>query len=182
VSGGQPLRAALARGALRRPVNLAGFLVCAALLGFAVYAQFDLHLDPCPLCIFQRIGIASIGVLFLLATLHHPRRWGGTVYAALIGIAALATLAVAARQIYLQHLPPGTVPSCGAPLSVMLQFMSVTDVIRKVLTGSGECGIVNWTFLGLAMSEWVLLWALALGAIGVLVNLRALRPADSRAG
>jgi disulfide bond formation protein DsbB len=64
----------------------------------------------------------------------------------------------------------------------MLQFMSVTDVIRKVLTGSGECGIVNWTFLGLAMSEWVLLWALALGALGVLVNLRSLRPADSRAG
>lgn len=178
----QNLRAALARGAVRRPANFAGFLVCAALLGYALYAQFDLHLDPCPLCIFQRIGIASLAVLFLLAALHHPHRWGGTVYALLIGAAALVTLAVAGRQIYLQHLPPWAVPSCAAPLSVMLQFMSVTDVIRKVLTGSGECGIVNWTFLGLAMSEWVLLWALALGTLGVLVNVRALRPADLPAG
>ncbi len=165
----------------RRAVNATGFLLCLGLLGYAIYAQFDLHLDPCPLCIFQRIGIAAVGVFFLLAALHHPRRWGARVYGVLIAVAALATIAVAARQIYLQHLPPWAVPSCGAPLSVMLKFMPVTAVIRKVLSGSGECGVINWTFLGLAMSEWVLLWSLALGALGVAVNLRRLRPADSRA-
>ena len=165
----------------RRAVNAAGFLICLGLLTYAIYAQFDLHLDPCPLCIFQRIGIAALGVLFLLAALHHPRRWGAPVYAVLLAVAALATLAVAGRQIYLQHLPPWAVPSCGAPLSVMLKFMPVTAVIRKVLSGSGECGVINWTFLGLAMSEWVALWALALGALGVAVNLRRLRPADSQA-
>lgn len=157
-------------GALRRMGNVIGVLICAGLLGFALYAQFHLHLQPCPLCIFQRIGIALIGLVFLLAAVHHPRRWGRRVYAVLVAIAALATAGVALRQIYLQHLPPGSVPSCGAPLSVMLQFMPVTSVIRKVLEGSGECSIVNWRFLGLAMSEWVLLWALALGAFGALVN------------
>ena len=171
---GEGLGAALARGALRRRVNLAGFLLCAGLIAYAIYAQFDLHLDPCPLCIFQRIGIASLGVLFLLAALHHPRRWGAPVYAVLIGLAALATLGVAGRQIYLQHLPAWEVPSCGAPLSVMLQYMPLTAVIRRVLTGSGECSIINWTFLWLAMSEWVAIWALALGAVGIAVNLRRL--------
>ena len=156
--------------ALRRMGNVIGAVLCAGLLGFAVYAQFDLHLQPCPLCIFQRIGIALIGLVFLLAAVHHPRRWGTRVYAVLVVIAALATAGVAVRQIYLQHLPPGSVPSCGAPLSVMLQYMPVTSVIRKVLQGIGECSIVNWRFLGLAMSEWVLLWAVALGAYGVLVN------------
>ena len=158
------------RAALRRLGNVTGVLICAGLLGFAVYAQFDLHLDPCPLCIFQRIGIAALGLVFLAAAVHHPRRWGMRVYALLIVLVALATAGVAVRQIYLQHLPPGSVPSCGAPLSVMLQYMPVTSVIRKVLEGSGECSIVNWRFLGLAMSEWVLLWAVALGAFGVLVN------------
>ena len=181
MSGAQGLRSALEGGALRRPVNLAGFLICAGLIAYAIYAQFDLHLQPCPLCIFQRIGIASLGVLFLLAALHHPRRWGAPVYAVLLAAAALATLGVAGRQIYLQHLPPWEVPSCGAPLSVMLKFMPLTAVIRKVLNGSGECSIINWTFLGLAMSEWVAIWALALGSVGVLVNLRRLRPAGSQA-
>jgi disulfide bond formation protein DsbB len=156
----------------RRPVNLAGFLICAGLIAYALYAQFRLGLDPCPLCIFQRIGIAALGVVFLIAALHNPRASGARVYAALITIAALATVAVAARQVYLQHLPPGAVPSCGAPLSMMLKFMPLTTVIRKVLTGSGECGIVNWTFLGLAMPAWVLIWAACLGAGGVIANTR----------
>ena len=90
----------------------------------------------------------------------------------LLSIAALATVAVAARQLYIQHLPPGAIPSCGAPLSMMLKFMPLTTVIRKVLTGSGECSVVNWRFLGLAMPAWVLIWAAFLGAAGVSANAR----------
>jgi disulfide bond formation protein DsbB len=164
-------------GALaRRPLNAAGFLICAGLIAYALYAQFHLGLDPCPLCIFQRIGIAAVGLVFLLAAVHDPRGWGARVYAVLIAIAALATVAVAARQLYLQHLPPGSIPSCGAPLSVMLRFLPLTAVIRKVLTGSGECGVVNWTFLGLAMPAWVLIWAALLGIGGVWVNARRVTP------
>jgi disulfide bond formation protein DsbB len=156
----------------RRALNIIGFLICAGLIAYALYAQFHLGLDPCPLCIFQRIGIAALGVVFVVAALHDPRGWGTRVYATLIAIAALVTVAVAARQLYLQHLPPGAVPSCGAPLSMMLKFMPLTAVIRKVLTGSGECGIVNWTFLGLAMPAWVLIWAAFLGIGGFFANVR----------
>ena len=154
----------------RRRLNFAGFLICAGLIAYALYAQFHLGLDPCPLCIFQRIGIAAVGVIFLLAALHGPRGWGSRVYGVLIAIAALATVAVAARQLYIQHLPPGAIPSCGAPLSMMMKFMPLTTVIRKVFTGSGECGVVNWTFLGLAMPAWVLIWAAFLGTAGLIAN------------
>lgn len=171
---GAPLTAARTSwGAFpRRPLNFAGFLLCAGLIGYALYAQFDLGLDPCPLCIFQRLGIAALGVVFLIAALHNPRGWGARVYAVLIVIAALATIGVAARQLYIQHLPPGAIPSCGAPLSMMLKFMPLTAVIRKVLSGSGECSVINWTFLGLAMPAWVLIWAAFLGAGGLVANFR----------
>jgi disulfide bond formation protein DsbB len=156
----------------RRRPNIIGFLVCAALLGYALYSQFRLGLEPCPLCIFQRIGIALTGVMFLLAALQHPRGGGRTVYAVLIALAALATAAVAARHVYVQSLPPGTLPSCGAPLATLLKFTPLFELIKKVLTGSGECGEVNWRFLGLAMPAWVLFWALALAALGLRANLR----------
>jgi protein dithiol:quinone oxidoreductase len=156
----------------RRTSNFAGFIVCAALLAYALYAQYHLGLEPCPLCIFQRIGVVLMGLAFLLAALHHPHGAGRRVYGVAIGVFALATLAVAARQLYIQHLPPGSIPSCGAPLAMMLRFLPVTEVIRKVLSGSGECGEVNWRFLGLAMPAWVLLWALLLGGAGVLSNFR----------
>jgi protein dithiol:quinone oxidoreductase len=157
----------------RRLINLAGFLVCAALMGYALHAQYDLGLEPCPLCIFQRIGVILLGITFLVAALHHPRGRGRFVYGALLVLFALATVAVAARQLYIQSLPPGTLPSCGAPLAMMLRFMPVLEVVRRVLSGSGECGEINWTFLRLAMPAWVLIWAVLLGAAGALAAFRS---------
>ena len=159
----------------RRLANLAGFLACAGLLAYAFYSQFAMNVEPCPLCIFQRVGVAAMGVVFLIAGLHHPKGWGRYVYGVLIGIAALATIGVAADHLYVQSLPEGAVPSCGAPLGMLFKFSPWLEVVKKVLTGSGECHEVNWQFLGLAMPAWVLIWALALGVGGVLANVR--RPA-----
>ena len=171
------------RDSARRLVNLGGFAACAALIAYALYSQLNLGLEPCPLCIFQRIGIALLGVVFLAAAVHHPRGWGRYLYALAIAMTALATLLVAARHVYVQSLPPGALPSCGAPLSVLLKFTPLWEVVRKVLTGSGECSEVNWRFLGLTMPAWVLLWALALGSVGVIANLRGsvLAPRAGRA-
>jgi len=142
------------------------------MLSYALYAQYGLALEPCPLCIFQRVAIIALGVVFLAAALQHPGGSGRYVYAALIGLAALATAALATRHLYIQSQPPGSIPSCGAPLEVMLKFSPLTEVVRKVLTGGGECSQVNWSFAGLAMPAWLLIAALVLGVAGVLANSR----------
>jgi disulfide bond formation protein DsbB len=156
----------------RRLLNLAGGVICLALLGYALYAQYGLGLEPCPLCIFQRVSIFALAVVFLVAALHNPRGGGRYVYAALVALAALATIALATRHLYIQSQPPGTVASCGAPLGVMLKYSPLTEVIRKVLTGGGECSEINWRFAGLAMPAWVLIAALFLGSAGVVSNSR----------
>jgi disulfide bond formation protein DsbB len=166
---------------MRRGLNLSGFAVCVALLGYAWYAQVVLLLDPCPLCIFQRVGVAAIGVLFALAALHDPRRWGARVYGALLLAAALATVAVAARHLWIQHLPEGSVPACGATLSYLLEVFPLADVVRKVLSGSGECARITWSLLGLSMPGWVLLAAVGLGALGAYANFPGRRAAGQRA-
>jgi disulfide bond formation protein DsbB len=152
--------------------NLLGFLACACLLAYAYYAQFVLHLEPCPLCIFQRIGVFALGVLFLIAALHDPTAFGRRVYAVLLSVAALATIGIALRHLYIQSLPPGSVPACGASLEFMLKVFSLSEVLVKVLTGSGECARVTWEFLGLAMPAWVLISAVVLGGFALWVNLR----------
>lgn len=154
----------------RRHVNFFGALFCVGLLAYALYSQFQLGLEPCPLCVFQRVGIAALAVVFLGAALHHPGGWGRFVYAGLIAIAALVTIGIATRHVYIQSLPPGTVPACGAPLDAMLDMFPLTEVVRKVLTGGGECAEINWRFLGLAMPAWVLLWTVALGVVGIVAN------------
>jgi disulfide bond formation protein DsbB len=154
----------------RRALNLCGFLACLGLLGYAWYSQSVLGLEPCPLCIFQRVGVAAIAVLFLLAALHHPRGWGAGVYGALISAAAVVTIGVAARHVYIQHLPEGSVPVCGASLDYLLGVFPLTDVIRKVLSGSGECAKITWTLLTLSMPTWVLIAAAGLGSLGFYAN------------
>jgi disulfide bond formation protein DsbB len=142
------------------------------MLAYALYAQYGLGLEPCPLCIFQRVTLIALGVVFLAAALQHPRGAGRYVYAALAALAALTTAALAMRHLYIQSQPPGSISSCGAPLQVMLQYSPLTEVVRKVLTGGGECSQVNWTFAGLAMPAWVLVAALVLGFAGVIANSR----------
>jgi protein dithiol:quinone oxidoreductase len=156
--------------------NLLGFLACACLLAYAYYAQYVMHLEPCPLCIFQRIGIFMLGVMFLIAALHDPVAFGRRAYAALVALAAVVTIGVAARHLYIQSLPPDAVPACGASLDFMLKIFSLSEVLVKVLKGDGECAKVTWEFLGLAMPAWVLISAVALGAWGLWINLRRQPP------
>jgi protein dithiol:quinone oxidoreductase len=159
-----------------RTGNILGALACAGLLAYAYYAQFAMHLEPCPLCIFQRIGVLAIALLFVIAAAHDPAGWPRRVYAGLLVLAALGTIGVAVRQLYIQSLPPGSVPACGASLEFMLKVFPLTDVLVKVLTGSGECAKVDWRLLGLAMPAWVLIAALCLGAWGLWANLRRRPP------
>jgi disulfide bond formation protein DsbB len=154
----------------RRSGNALGFLACAGLMGYALYAQYVLGLVPCPLCIFQRIATIVTGVLFLVAAVHNPRGVGARVYGALIGLAALGGMLISARHIWIQAQPPGTVAACGADLDYLLEIMPVTEVVSKVLTGSGECGTVDWRFLGLSMPWWVAISLAVLAAWALFVN------------
>jgi disulfide bond formation protein DsbB len=155
----------------RQQINLAAALACAAMFGYALYAEKVLGYVPCPLCMFQRVCIVVLGIVFLLAALHPARRTGAIVHGVLIFLAAAATTWVAGRHVWIQAQPPGTVPSCGAPLDNLLQMFPLLEVIRRVMTGGGECGVIDWTFLGVSMPGWVLIMAVVLGLVGVLNNI-----------
>jgi len=150
---------------------IAGFLVCAGMLGFALFAENYWHLFPCPLCIFQRIGFIVMAVFFLLGALHAPR--GGTrwVYTGGVLLGALFGIAVAARHLWIQSLPADQVPSCGPPLDYMFSAFPFAKVLQLVFTGSGECAKVE-PILGLPMPAWTLLWFVALAVLALVATRR----------
>ena len=152
-------------------------IACAALLGYGYYLQYYGELDPCPLCLMQRLAFMALLISSLVAALHGPRGYGVRVYAALGSLISIAGAAIAGRQVWLQHLPPDQVPQCGPGLDYMLDVLPLFEAIRMMLTGSGECAEVDWTFLGLAIAEWSLGWFVLL-ALGCLYLL--LRPMQKR--
>lgn len=138
---------------------LLGFVACVGLIAYALYTQFVGGLLPCPLCIFQRVAFAALGVVFLVGGLHAPTgRAGRRTYGVLAMVASVAGIAVAGNHVRLQHLPADQVPACGPGLDYMLDVMPISGVIRKVMTGSGECANVDWSFLGMSMPAWSLVW------------------------
>ncbi|MEO7067180.1 MAG: disulfide bond formation protein B [Rhodanobacter sp.] len=143
------------------------FLICIALLGFALYTEREWGLIPCPLCIFQRVGFLVMALFFLLGALHAPRGSGRWVYAAGVLLGGVFGIVTAARHLWIQSLPPELIPSCGPPLDYMFASFPFASVLKQVFTGSGECATVA-PIWGLPMPAWSLLWFVLLSALVII--------------
>ena len=136
-----------------------GALACAALLAFGYYLQYVQGLDPCPLCLVQRLFFYAVLAVLALGAIHGS---GKTIYGILAALLALGGAAAAGRQVWLQHLPPDKVPQCGPDLYFMLENFPLARTLKTLISGTGECAAVDWTFLGLSIAEWSAAWFAAL--------------------
>jgi disulfide bond formation protein DsbB len=153
----------------RRLAYVLGFLVCAGLMAWALWLQHGLGLEPCPLCVFQRIAVIATGVVCLVAAIQNPGRTGAMFYAFLIFVAAGTGAALAAWHVWIQGQPKGAVAACGMGLNYMLETLPLTEVIGRVLKGSGECAEQGWLLLGLAIPSWTFVFFIAMIAAAIAV-------------
>ena len=137
-------------------------LACAGLLAFGYYLQYVEGLDPCPLCLVQRGFFYLVIGTAVLAAVHAPAGWGRSVYGGIAALFAAGGFAAAARQVWLQHLPPERVPQCGPDLYFMLENFPLSRTLQTLIKGTGECAVVDWTFLGVSIAGWSLAWFAAL--------------------
>ncbi|MGB7754622.1 MAG: disulfide bond formation protein B, partial [Salinisphaera sp.] len=119
-------------------------------------------LEPCPLCIFQRVAMAGVALFCLVGWIHGPGGVAHRVYAGLAGLAALAGAAIAARHVWLMHLPPDQVPACGPGLNYLIQIMPLQEVVSTVLRGDASCATVKGSFAGLSLPTWSLIYFIGL--------------------
>ena len=162
---------------ITRLFYLAIFTGCLLLLGFGLYLEHAQGLEPCPLCIFQRIAYIAITVIALIAAIHNPQNVMRMVYNGLLIITSLIGAGIAGRQTWLQHLPPELVPECGPGLEYMLEVFPFQQAISMILKGSGECAEVQWTFLSFSIAEWSLVCFSAI-AIATVIACFKLKPAS----
>lgn len=160
-----------------RAQYLLGSVLCFALIGYALYVQFGMLMMPCPLCILQRVAFAAMGMFFLLGGLHAPAgRLGRAVYGVLVLLAAAAGAGVAGKHVWLQSLPADQVPLCSSfGLDYLIEANGLFSALASVLSGSGECAKIDWTFLGLSMPVWTLVWFVGLALAAMWAALRTRR-------
>ena len=152
----------------KRNLLLAGFLFSIFLIVYALYAQYVLGLEPCPLCILQRVAVIALGLSFLLLALRQPQRKQSKFLASLLLVMiSSAGVGIAARHVWIQNLPPEKVPGCGPGLDFMIANFPLSEVLEMAFSGSGECAEISWSFAFLSMPAWVIIWLIVLGSFGV---------------
>jgi len=153
---------------LPRSLSLIGLTSCITLIATAFYMQYVMGLEPCPLCMMQRIVIYVLAAIFLVAALHNPAITGQRIYASLITLFGLAGAGFSSRQLWLQSLPPEEVPACGPSLEYMLDVLPWADVINAMMYGTGDCAKVAWTFLSLSIPGWTLIAFICFALVGLM--------------
>jgi len=151
-----------------RTQMLLGSAVCLALDGFAFYTQLQWGLEPCELCIDQRIAYLVLAGAFLLAALLAPR--GTTARRSLSILTALTALSgawIAGQQIWHKLFPP-ELPTCA----VSFDFIENPSLWQQFTTSTVECGLGDWVFLGLPMPAWSFIWFVLLGVWAILAGFK----------
>lgn len=157
----------------RRSAYAFGFLVCAGLIAYALYLQYVVMLEPCPMCWFQRVAVVALGLVFLIGAVMNPGRSGAKVVAWLALLTGGSGAALATRHLYIQSLPADALPSCGMGITYMLESLPFMDVFARALKGSVECNKID-LILGLSIPAWTLMFFIvAVIAAFLLINHRA---------
>ncbi len=137
-----------------RRVYFLAFLLCCVLLGVALFLEYDQGIEPCLLCMMQRMIVLVLGAIFLIASLHphnRPSRWSYNVVLMLLAVLGLAS---ALRQVWLQHLPPSTQAYCVPGYSFLVKTAAWKTLFKYLIIGTPECSRVEWHFLGLSIAQW----------------------------
>lgn len=157
-----------------RQTNILIFLAPALLLAFGYYLQFAKGLEPCPLCMTQRICFYLVGILALFAIFNRSSVIYQRITGGLGSIAATIGVAVAGRQLWLQSLPEDQVPACGPGFEYIIESFPILEAVKIMFRGNGNCAQIDWMFLGLSIAGWSFIAFLALLALNIFQLFRKL--------
>ena len=155
------------------PKALLSLIVVVVVLGVGggLFFQHVLKLEPCPLCILQRVAIIGVGIFAALGLLARGGR--GQVAAAVLATAcALVGAGIAAWHSWILLYPPESM-SCGRPFEWFHKDFPLETWLPKLFAGHGDCLKVEWTLLGLAIPNLSLIAFTVLIAVTVLAVRRS---------
>jgi protein dithiol:quinone oxidoreductase len=144
-----------------------GFVKCFALVALALFIQTNSNLEPCPLCITQRIIFMGLGVLFLIGAFMPPKSVLATVLTLLQVLTALGGVGVAIRHWYLQANRESMIADCGVGFDYMFENFPLQKAFKLLFRGTGDCAAIDWTFIGLTLPQLALIAYVGFGLFAI---------------
>ncbi len=153
-------------------------LCCGLLMGYALFAQHVQGFEPCMLCMVQRVFVCAAGVVALAAAMHGAATVGRRVYGSLTALVALGGAYVAGRHVSLPWLAlnaPEKLDGCAPSFEYALQNYGLPKFFSTIFIREQDCGVIDWTFLGLSMPTWTLFWFVIIAGVAVWAGFRRAR-------
>lgn len=136
---------------------LIGFFVSFGLVALALFIQTKFNLEPCPLCITQRMFFMGLGVLFLIHAFLPKVNFLQKTFTLVEVLTALGGAGWALRHWYLQANKESMVADCGVGFDYMFENFPLKKMFTLIFKGTGDCATIDWTFLGLTLPQLALM-------------------------
>lgn len=145
-------------------------LVTSLVLSFSIYAQYIMGLQPCPLCLMQRMMVFLLMVLMLFHLSFIKKAYW---FSLLQIIVASAGLFFSLRHLWLQSLPSGSAAVCMPGLDVLVHYFPWQTVAKALLWGASDCAEKSWSLWGISMPGWSALYFLFMVLMSLFLHLHA---------
>lgn len=122
----------------------------------ALFFQHVMQLQPCVMCIYERVamlGIIVAGLIGMIAPQNIVVRWAGLIMWA---ISAGWGLKLSIEHVSYQFPDPNDL--FGATCDIFVSFPSwapLNQWLPSVFEASGDCNEIVWQFLSFSMPEWL---------------------------
>lgn len=158
---------------------LTGLMLSLGSVGFAIFLQFYYELTPCPLCIFSRIILIGLGLIYAAWLVQRLifKKQIDLIYFCFITVGVVSGLALSGYHNWLMHLPSEKIPACGPDLTYLLENLPFNEAVIEAFKGSGSCAQDAWRLFGLTVAQLEIGVYLSLAALQLYVGkkLKAMR-------
>ena len=144
----------LARLPDKRSAWLALFATSFALILTAMYFQYGMDLQPCIKCIYQRtatFGLVLAGLIPLIANNMITRLLGFSIW----GTSAIWGMLIAIEHVDIQTAANPFFVTCEF-VPNFPEFLALHEWLPSLFAATGDCGDIDWQFLGMSMPQWMM--------------------------
>ena len=153
-------------------VNLLGASLSFIMIGAALLIQLIYELEPCPLCITQRIIFIVIGFIFVFFLLLKHNFITRIAHLLMLATASITGIVFSGRHIMIQEKWITVPAECGIDLNYMFENFPLTQAMNLLFKGTGDCSNIDWNFIGITLPQLALMGYLLFLTIAIITFLK----------
>jgi disulfide bond formation protein DsbB len=123
--------------------------------GCALFFQYAMNLQPCIMCVYQRVAVLSILLAGVIGYISCRFVIGRFISYGLWGTGAIWGLLIAKEHVAMQSETFSLFFSCETTPNFP-HWLPLHEWLPQLFAATGSCGDINWQFMSYSMPQWMM--------------------------